>query len=197
MKPHGTREAAWDLPHLEEAFGALRRGKHLCAQSGPVFQSLLRNEEAFGALFTALGFRLVRHPRDFFYFHDSANFTELAERMAVFLFILVEALADGGEPVADALLTRPFACKDLPHLRSERYRAYLREAGVETEEDLINVVRKLEQFGFARRLDADSFAFETPVYRFLDLCMELAEEDRQADAGSADADAPADGEGGA
>lgn len=163
-----------DYPRLGEIFEALRRGRHLSVKDGDLFHALKQNEEKFTGLFEALGFKLEHHARDFYYFHDASNFTDLSARMAVFLFILVESLADRGEVVADVLMTRRFVLAELPHLQGERYQAYMREAGIVTPEDLAGVVRTFERFGFARRLDAESFVFEAPAYRFLDLCLDLA-----------------------
>lgn len=172
----------FDLPRLEEVFDALRRGRHLCPEDGDLYWALRDHHAAYADLFGRLGFRLEAHPRDFFYFRGEGGLSDVGARMALFLFVLVEALADQGAPVEEALLTRTFAVPELPHLGSERYRAYLREAGVEGEEGLEGVVRNLERFGFARRLGEGGFRFRPPAYRFLDLCL------------AALADAPAAGE---
>lgn len=161
----------FDLPRLGDVFDALRRGRHLCAEDGDLYWALRDHQAAFAELFGRLGFRLEAHPRDFFYFRGEGNLSDAGARMALFLFVLVEALADQGTAVEEALATRTFSFPELPHLGSERYRAYLREAGVEGEEGLEGVVRNLERFGFARRLGEGNFRFRPPVYRFLDLCL--------------------------
>lgn len=165
---------AYDLPHLDKIFEALRRGKHITARDGDIFYALKKNEAAFESLFEALGFRMLHHARDFFYFHDASNFTNLSARIAVFMFIMVEHLADQGEAVEETVMTRRFSYQDMPHLQGDRYSAYMREAGVETPDDLAAVVLTMERFGFARRIDSQTFSFDTPIYRFLDLCMEMA-----------------------
>ncbi len=167
-------DAVLQLPHLAAIFEALRRGRHLCARDGDRFHVLKQQEPLFEALFDRLGFTLVHHPRDFYYFFDASNFTDLSARMAVFMFILVESLSDQGVAVEEAVTTRRFDYHDLPHLQNERYQAYMREAGITTTEDLAVIVRTMERFGFTRRLDEQTFEFATPVYRFLDLCMEMA-----------------------
>lgn len=174
MKPEGNSDSVLELPHLAEIFEGLRRGKHISARDGDFFQDLKRQWSLYESLFARLGFKLVRHTRDFFYFFDTTNFTDLSARMAVFMFILVESLADKGESVEETVLTRRFAYKDLPHLQGERYQTYMQEAGITTAEDLAAIVRTMERFGFARRMDEETFAFEVPIYRFLDLCMDMA-----------------------
>jgi hypothetical protein len=176
MKKQPPALAFPDWPHLREVFEALRRGRHLSARDGDLFQALKQHTDAFEKLFDQLGFRLEHHPRDFFYFRNQADLTDLSSRMAVFLFILIEWLADRGDPVEETLLTRIFAIDELPHLQSERYCAYMKEAGVLSTDDLVKIIQTLERFGFARRREGHSFSFETPVYRFLDLCIELAAE---------------------
>jgi hypothetical protein len=167
----------FDLPHLEEAFEALRRGRHLALRDGELYHAVQKHEEAFRELFERLGFTLVRHPRDFYYFRDSSNFTDTTARIAVFMFILVESLADRGEPVEETVMTRRFDLEELPHLQSDRYQAYMAEAGATSVDDMTNVVRAMERFGFARRMGESSFEFQSPIYRFLDLCMEMAREE--------------------
>ncbi len=175
-------ENVLDLPHLAEVFEALRRGKHISVRDGDLFQALEKRERLFEALFEKLGFKLIRHPRDFFYFLDTANFTDLSARMAVFMFILVESLADRGESVEETVMTRRFAYQDLPHLQGERYQTYMREAGIVTPEELAGIVRTMERFGFARRMDEETFCFDAPIYRFLDLCLEQARQAAKAEA---------------
>lgn len=188
MKEDGNNVSMLDLPKLAEIFEALRRGKHISVRDGDIFHALKRQHSQYEALFDSLGFKLVHHSRDFFYFFDTANFTELSARMAVFMFILVESLADKGESVEETVLTRRFTYRDLPHLQGERCRTYMREAGVTTPEDLAKIVQTMERFGFARRLDEESFVFEVSIYRFLDLCMEMAADTEQEQAVSDESD---------
>jgi hypothetical protein len=186
MKTDNKPPAILDLPRLAEVFEALRRGRHLGLRDGDLFHALKQHAPQFEALFDRLGFKLVHHPRDFFYFLDTANFTDLSARIAVFLFILIEHLADQGEAVEETILTRRFAYAGLPHLQGERYLAYMREAGVTSPDDLCAIVRTMERFGFARRMDGETFCFDSPVYRFLDLCLEMARQATQTPAAAPD-----------
>jgi hypothetical protein len=144
--------------------------------------TLAKHASDYEQLFSSLGFKLVHHSRDFFYFLDTSNFTDLSARIAVFMFILVEHLTDQGDKVEDTVMTRRFAYNDLPHLHGDRYQTYMREAGVTTPEDLAAVIRTMERFGFTRRMDADTFCFDVPIYRLLDLCMDMADEAETGDA---------------
>jgi hypothetical protein len=172
-----TEPSPYALPHLAEIFDALRRGHHLCAADGVLYQALRENLEAYRDLFHHLGFRLQVHQRDFFYFRGKDSLSSQASRMAVFVFILIESLSDQGEPVVDTLMTRTFAIPDLPHLKSARYRAYLKEAGASSEDNLRMITRQLERFGFVQRHTEDTFNFRTPAYRFFDVCIEILNRD--------------------
>ena len=165
------------LPMLEEIFNELRRGRHICAADGKVYWALRDNLAAFQDLFGRLGFRLQAHQRDFFYFRGQDSLSPQASRMAVFVFILIEFLSDQGEPVVDTLMTRTFSVVDLPHFKSARYRAYLKEAGISGEDDLNGLLRQLERFGFIQRNTDNTFNFRAPAYRFFDVCIEILNRD--------------------
>lgn len=168
----------FDLPMLEEIFNELRRGRHLCAADGKLYWALRDNLEAFQDLFGRLGFHLQAHQRDFFYFRGQDSLSKQASRMAVFVFILIEFLSDQGEQVVDTLMTRTFSVIDLPHFKSARYRAYLKEAEVSEEEDLQGLFRQLERYGFIQRNNDNSFNFRAPAYRFFDVCIEILNRDK-------------------
>lgn len=176
MKQEEKSGGVMDLPHMARVFEALRRGKHISLKDADVYHALKKHAGDYEQLFSKLGFKLVHHSRDFFYFMDTSNFTDLSARIAVFMFILVEYLSDQGDTVEDTVMTRRFAYTDLPHLHGERYQTYMREAGVTTPDDLAAVVRTMERLGFTRRMDAETFCFDVPVYRLLDLCMDMASE---------------------
>ena len=172
-----TETNPYDLPHLSEIFDVLRRGRHLCAADGKLYQALREHLDAYQDLFQHLGFHLQVHQRDFFYFQGKDSLSPQASRMAVFVFILIEALSDQGESLVDTLMTRTFATAELPHLKSVRYRTYLKEAGVISEDDLGGILRQLERFGFIQRLPDETFSFRTPAYRFFDVCVEILNRD--------------------
>lgn len=181
------REPVVDVPDLAAVFEALRRGRHICMTDGALYAALKAHAATFTELFAQLGFDLVHHPRDFFYFVDKGNFTEISARMAVFMFILIEDLADRGDAVEETLMSRHFRYAELPHLAGDRYRRLMREAGVAEPGELEQLVQTMERFGFVHRRDDDSFTFRPPAYRFLDLCLELA---AQAPSGRDADDAP-------
>jgi chromosome condensin MukBEF MukE localization factor len=170
-----------ELPRLAEVFDALRKGRHLAPDDADLYFNLHNSETAFTELFAKLGFELKRHPRDFYYFKGEADISDTSSRMAVFMFILVETLADSGASAEEQIMTSLFFVDKLEHLRRERYRDIMLEAGMPTEEELRQTLRTMERFGFLKMENPDSFRFKAPAYRFLDLCMELFKESEAAE----------------
>ena len=169
------------LPHLMEIFDLLRKGKHIAPEDTGIYFDLQTNEAALTELFTQLGFELIHHPRGFYYFRGDTAISDTSSKMAVFMFILVESIADAGGSPAEQIMADIFPIENLEHLRRERYRAIMQEAGMVTEEDLRQTLRTMERFGFLKMENADAFRFRTPAYRFLDLCMDIFKENEAAE----------------
>lgn len=161
---------------LAEAFGLLSGGRHICADDGDVFFDLQNRADDYARIFTALGFKMEHDGRGFFYFHGSAKgLASSTERIALFMFILVDWLADRGEGIIDTLFGRDFVLDELPHLDVDRYRRYLREAGVDSKDELRDVIRKMANFGFIRSADGTRFRCLPPTHRLLDASLALVE----------------------
>ena len=168
-----------ELPELKVVFENLRSGRHISSSDGSLYRALAENEEEFRTLFESLGFRLVRHQRDFFYFGGGGGYSSFGTRISVFFFILVEWLAERNEQLVEALFTREFAIPELPHYQRDRYRRYMAEAGMESEDSLLNLIARMERLGFVQRTGERSFSFRHPAYRLLDLCMEVQEKESE------------------
>ncbi len=158
------------IERLDEIFDELRRGRHISAEDGPLYWIIRDNFDCLKLLFEKLGFKLEAHQRDFYYFHGTGNLSDRSERMAVFMFILIEWLSDQGHQVEEALMTKHFKISELPHFHLERYAEYMKEAGLTGQDSLGEVLKNLERYGFAERMGADVFRFKAPVFRFVDLC---------------------------
>jgi hypothetical protein len=171
---------ASELPRLAEIFDQLRRGRHICREDGDIYWLLQKNRQDYEDIFTALGFRLESHAREFFFFRGEGSLSKQASKMALFFFILVEWRADRGDFVERELMDGEFAARDLPHLQVDRYRAAMREVEVMTPDDLLEVIKSMETFGFARRLEDDHFRLRTPAMRFVDLCHEILRRDESS-----------------
>lgn len=166
-----------ELDHLADIFDDLRKGQHLCADDGPRFTSLHSRYDSYAALFKALGFELVKHDRGFYYFRAEAELGKEATQIAVFFFILVEAWSDAGQDI-ESVAFNPIGhrCSDLPHFTRESWRQCMTEAGVEGNPGLSELVRRMKNYGFTERIDEDMFRFRSPIWRFLDLCHDVCQE---------------------
>jgi len=98
------------LPHVQEIFDRLRSGSHLSPEDEPAFSAVAANPEAYAEYFEPLGLKLVRHPREFFYFapESAESVPDTLPRIAVFSFILIDHADNTGKPIEDFLLNQHF-----------------------------------------------------------------------------------------
>jgi hypothetical protein len=166
-----------DLLHLEGLFQKLRMGHHLSPEDEPLFSAVASDYPAYAAQFALLGLKLVRHPREFFYFEPDANdsMRETLPRIAVFSFVLIDHLANAGKPIEEFLLTHHFLISRLPHFSMDRYINLLRQVDVEDEGDLRQIVKNMERLGWAKFFGDEEFRFLRPFHRVFDKCLELAQ----------------------
>ena len=163
------------MPHLRELFDRLRSGRHLCAEDGPLYLALRAQFQTYRALFEALGFDLVQHDRGFYYFQSDAELGKEATQLAVFFFVLVESWGDVSRDIEETTFDGAgHRIDELPHFSRESWRRCMIESGTSGPEELAEVVRRLDRYGFVERLDGERFRFRTPAWRLLDLCREMA-----------------------
>lgn len=180
-EPLSQAMATW--PNLKDIFEALRQGRHLSRADGLLYQSLEGDREAFTNLFDQLGFELKKHRRDFYYFCCPNTLSERSERMAVFMFILIERITDQGYNIEEALMSQQFGFEELPHLTTLRYRDIMAQLNVLDSDGLGTIVTNMIRMGFAERVNDQVFAFRCPVYRFLDICQDIARSQTQDELG--------------
>lgn len=164
------------LSHLREMFELLTRGRHLSPEDEPLFSALVADYEAYAGYFAPLGFKLVRHEREFFYFEPDhpEKMPETLPRIAVFAFVLVDHAANQGVAVEEYLLGRSFLIGNLPHFTLERYAALLRQVSVHDESDLVRVLDHMERLGWLKWLGTDEFRLLRPFHRVFDTCLRLS-----------------------
>ena len=165
-----------ELPHLQGLFDRLRRGYHLSPEDEPMFSVVSANHEAYAAYFGPLGLKLVRHPREFFYFDPEAaeSVPETLPRIAVFSFIFVDHAANAGRPIEDYLLNQHFLISKLPHFSLDRYAALLRQVEIEDPTGLRTVLKHMERLGWVKFVGEEEFRFLRPFHRVFDKCLELS-----------------------
>jgi hypothetical protein len=164
------------LPHLRDIFDQLSRGTHLSPEDEPMFSTLAANYEPYAEYFEALGFKLIRHEREFFYFAPDSpeKVHDTLPRIAVFAYILIDYAANQGEPIEEFILGRNFLASALPHFTLERYAALLRQVDVHDAADLKRVLDHMERLGWLKWLGPDELRFLRPFHRIFDKCLELA-----------------------
>ena len=175
-----------NLPKMAEVFDVLRKGRHVCTEDGELYLALRDHRAAYAELFENLGFDFQEHARGFFYFRGTSQLSESAERMSVFMFVLIEAQATQGASVEEAIMTQRFDPAELPHFQMERYRMYMKEVGLNSASDLSVLLKAMERLGFVALAPDGTFRFRAPACRFLDLCLEMIEPEESATSSSSE-----------
>lgn len=161
-------------PRLDEIFHDLSRGKHLSANDGDPYLALEERPDDYILVFRKLGFELIHDARGFYYFAGSTRGISSGvqiQRLSLFVYILIDWIADSGGSIVDSLSGKVFTADVLPHLKSDRYRGYLTNVDVKTADDLAEVIRTLENFGFVQQMGHGTFRFLPPVHRIVDACL--------------------------
>jgi hypothetical protein len=165
-----------DLPqHLGDIFRRLNAGYHICAEDGEQFHELEERHQEYHQIFTALGYRLSDGVGGFYYLEGDASSTKPTERVAVFIYVYIEALADAGDdPLSVFESIRYIPMSELPHL-GDKYRPLMQQVDVGEPEGLKRTIQSLGSYGFVEiGSDGESFRFKRPIMRFVDACREVA-----------------------
>ena len=166
------------LTQLTPIFRELFKGYHISQRDAELYSQLSNLQDAYRALFRAMGFELVCDSRGFYYFvpeQMGAQVNKTAQRLALFTFILVEHLADQGRDPLAVLDVGTLGRDELPALL-DKYRDLFVQAEVQTQEDLEEkVMRRLSQLGFAQE-DNGIYRFLPPMHRFLDVCLAVQQD---------------------
>ncbi len=167
-----------EMTQLAPIFRELFKGYHVSRRDPELYAQLSNLQDAYRALFKALGFELVCDTRGFYYFvpeQMGAQVNKTAQRLALFTFILVEHLADGGRDPLAVLGGGSLGRDELPPLL-EKYKDLFLQAEVTTQEELEEkVMRRLTQLGFASE-DNGVYRFLAPMHRFLDVCLAVQQD---------------------
>ncbi len=172
------------LPHLALIFDRLRRGYHLGPDDEPEFSTLAARFDDYTAQFDALGLKLVRHEREFFYLEPDNPETvpDTLPRIAVFSYILIDHAANQGRPIEEFIFGQNFLLTMLPHFTLDRYSALLRQVKVHDLKDVENLLKHMERIGWVKWLGDEEFRFLRPFHRVFTKCLELAQTGQAATA---------------
>jgi chromosome condensin MukBEF MukE localization factor len=166
-----------DLPHLTSIFDRLKRGYHLGPDDEPEFSALCGRSGDYAAYFAAIGLKLVRHEREFFYFEpdNPETIPDTLPRIAVFSYIMIDYAANQGRPIEEFIFGQNFLMTALPHFTLDRYTALLRQVDVHDLPDLRTLLKHMERIGWVKWLGEDEFRFLRPFHRVFSKCLEFAD----------------------
>lgn len=134
-------------------------------------------------LFQALGYELVHHGQGFYYFKGGhALTTQRLQAITLFTLILFQDLEDKKFQQEErawerTLLVRLFNVNELPHFETSQRRSLLFNVGVTPETLHEKVLRPMARLGMLEMVGTEQFQFRSPIYRFVDLCLQFADED--------------------
>jgi hypothetical protein len=167
-----------ELTQLAPIFRELFKGFHISRRDPELYAQLSSLQDAYRALFRALGFELVCDTRGFYYFvpeQAAAQVNKTAQRLSLFTFILVEHLADQGRDPVAVLDGGSLGRDELPALL-DKYRDLFGQAEVQTAEELEEkILRRMTHLGFAQE-ENGTYRFLAPMHRFLDVCLAVQQD---------------------
>lgn len=163
------------LPHLQELFEKLKTGYHVSHEDGLMHAALMKTPDEYAEYFGAIGLKLVKHERDFFYFESEDATSEYLPQVAVFCYVLIDHTANLGLPIEATLMGGTLSLRGLPHFTLDSYRAHLRQVDLLEPEKLRRVVSYLVRIGWAKWVSTDEFTFLRPFCRVFERCLELSE----------------------
>ncbi len=169
------------IPHLSSIFDRLKRGCHLGPDDEPEFSALAGPRfDEYSAYFAALGFTLIRHEREFFYFEpeNPETIPDTLPRIAVFSYVMIDHAANHGRTMSieEFIFGQNFLVTALPHFTLDRYTALLRQVEIHDTNDLRGVLNRMEQIGWVKTkgMGQDEFRFLRPFHRVFSKCLELS-----------------------
>jgi Condensin complex protein MksE len=168
-----------ELQYLASIFDYLKRGCHLGPEDEPEFSALAGPQfSEYQAYFAAIGFNLIRHEREFFYFEpeNPEAVSDTLPRIAVFSYIMIDHASNQGQSIEEFIFGQNFLMTTLPHFSFDRYTALLRQVDVHDLSDLRGVLNRMEQIGWVkvRGVGVDQFRFLRPFHRVFSKCLELS-----------------------
>lgn len=167
-----------ELTQLAPIFRELFKGFHVSRRDPELYAQLSTFQDAYRALFRALGFELVCDTRGFYYFvpeQAAVQVNKTAQRLSLFTFILVEHLADQGRDPVSVLDGGSLGRDELPALL-EKYRDLFSQAEVQTPEELEEkILRRMTHLGFAYE-ENGVYRFLAPMHRFVDVCLAVQQD---------------------
>lgn len=171
-------QEATDLRFVKELFHHFSMGYHLSIDDGELWAELTACEGRYRELFDSLGYSLCQGQSGVYYFEpdkERVTVNTVSKKFTLFMAVLYDFLADQGKDPVSAIIEDHFLVKDLPHLRVDQYRQIMEKVNIKNESDLINVLNRLQKYGFLELRDNYLIMFKKSVSRFTSLFAEFNE----------------------
>lgn len=171
------------LTSLTTIYQKLMSGFHITENDLILWQSLDQHLSSYQALFSGLGYNLIKDARGYFYFSTpdtSVTMTKTSRRIALFLYTLIEFWADKGyDPVA-ALFEQTLSRDTFEKLFHQNASIY-EQIDITSPSDIRNeVIKRMVRLGFAKEIGKE-YKLLAPCYRYIDAVMELSDKFSMSD----------------
>lgn len=163
------------LSQLAEVHKKLGSGYHISEQDFALWQELDQQEDAYTALFGALGHSLKRDGRGFFYFEvddATASMGKISRLFALALYALVEFYADKGQDPLRALFEQEVTSEVWGQLLQQHYHLFEQLEIFSVTDIKREIANRMLRYGLARA-NGDNIKLLPPVYRYLDALMDV------------------------
>jgi len=163
------------LSQLAEVHKKLSSGYHISEQDFALWQELDQQEDAYNALFAALGNSLKRDSRGFFYFEvddATASMGKISRLFALALYALVEYFADKGQDPLRALFDQELTTELWGQLLQSHYHLFEQLEIFSVTDMKREIANRMLRYGLARS-SGDQIKLLPPVYRYLDALMDV------------------------
>lgn len=161
------------LPQLAAVFRGIKAGRHWCFGDAEYADISGERFNDYKAFFAQLELTLHRDTRGFVFAtadDDDYKGSNLITRFVVFTAVWVDALADEGADIGNALFAPNQSADALPHLNAESHRRILDQVGIRTPGDLQDTLKSLERLGFLEWNSEGRFTLRAAFNRLLDVC---------------------------
>ena len=166
------------LRFVKELFHHFSMGYHLSIDDGELWADLTACEGQYRELFNSLGYSLCQGQAGVYYFEpdkERVSVNRVSKKFTLFMAVLYDFLADQGKDPVSAIIEDHFLVKDLPHLKVDQYRQIMEKVNIKQDSDLINVLNRLQKYGFLELRDNYLIMFKKSVFRFTSLFAEFVE----------------------
>jgi chromosome condensin MukBEF MukE localization factor len=165
------------LSSLTPIYQKLMSGFHITENNLSLWQSLDQHEEQYQALFSALGYKLIKDARGYFYFSTpdtTVTMTKTSRRIALFIYTLIEYWADQGYDPVGALFEQTLS-KDVFQKLFDLNTSIFEQIDITKPSEIKSeIIKRMVRLGFAKEVGKE-FRLLPPCYRYIDAVLELAD----------------------